>query len=367
MKSNPSSIHRTKSAFTLVELLVVITIIGILIALLLPAVQAAREAARRLQCQNNLKQLGLAMLTFEEANGHLPPGGWGYGWVGDPDRGTGAEQPGSWLFSILPQLEQLPLYELAGDGDADNITTQQRIGAAQTLQTPLAMCNCPSRRQALLYPAAYPATTDLFTGTTYTPRNSNPVPQVARTDYAVCAGDQYRAWFDSGPGDLPTAIQWTKNNSWPKLAKQQTGSPAYTEGTPATGICYLRSEIKLAQITDGTSKTYMLGEKYVIPDNYFSGLDGNDNESMFSGYDGDSSRSTYFPVPTPSGYVPTHAPMPDTPGYQNSYCFGSAHSGGLYMAFCDGSVDFINYSIDPLVHKYLGNRLDGMTLDAKSY
>ena len=96
--------------FTLVELLVVITIIGILIALLLPAVQAAREAAHRMTCTNNLKQLALAMHQHHERIGRFPSGGWGWMCVGDPELGTGKEQPGGWCFNILDYIEQSQLH-----------------------------------------------------------------------------------------------------------------------------------------------------------------------------------------------------------------------------------------------------------------
>jgi prepilin-type N-terminal cleavage/methylation domain-containing protein len=95
-----------RNGFTLIELLVVIAIIAILIGLLVPAVQAVRESAARTQCMNNLKQIGIAFHNHHDRYRFLPSGGWGFLWVGDADRGAGANQPGSWIFHILPFLEQ---------------------------------------------------------------------------------------------------------------------------------------------------------------------------------------------------------------------------------------------------------------------
>jgi len=347
--------RKSRHAFTLVELLVVITIIAILIALLLPAVQSAREAARRLQCQNNLKQLSLAMLNFEQLHGHFPSAGWSWNWVGDPDRGVGVEQPGGWLFSILPQLEQLSLFEQASDGDAENWTPTQLGGAARVIQTSLAVMNCPSRRAAVLYPAGFNLPPWHNNGS-WSPYGASSVSRAARGDYAVCAGDQPQAYIGSpAPADLPTARTWTRNNSWPDM-------------TLATGICYLRSKVTMGQVSDGTSCTYMLGEKYLNPDNYYTGADGADNECMYTGYNNDTGRSTYYPYPPPSPPpAPTHTPLQDTPGTTNYERFGSAHAVGCHMAFCDGSVQVISYSIDPETHRRLGNRKDGLTLDGRSF
>ena len=124
------------------ELLVVITIIGILIALLLPAVQAAREAARQMQCKNHLKQIALGFLQHEERQKIFPSGGWNHLMLGDPDRGFGRRQPGGWEFSILPYIKQQALYDLGKGltGAAKATVNTQRV------QTPLGIFNCPTRR-----------------------------------------------------------------------------------------------------------------------------------------------------------------------------------------------------------------------------
>src|SRR3954452_6650127 len=128
--------------FTLVELLVVIAIIGVLVALLLPAVQAAREAARRSQCANNLKQVGLALQNHHDAFKYLPSGGWGWKWMADPDRGSGEKQPGSWAYTILPFMEAQAIHDI-GKGTTG---AAKKDALARLASTPLSGYYCPSRR-----------------------------------------------------------------------------------------------------------------------------------------------------------------------------------------------------------------------------
>ncbi|MBN1395074.1 MAG: DUF1559 domain-containing protein [Pirellulales bacterium] len=311
------------------ELLVVITIIGILIALLLPAVQAAREAARRLQCQNNLKQLALAAIDHEQVHGFFPTAGWGPAWTGEPDRGFELKQPGGWVYNILPYLDQGPL-RLMGSGEPD---PQRRETLRYMIMTPLAMCNCPSRRPCQIFG--------------YVPggnaRNITYPEFSARCDYAGNGGD-IKYDLDGGYYADPISLTQadTTYNKWPSNRGRN-------------GIFHCRSMTKMAEIKDGTSNTFLFGEKYVCPDWYFTGEDGGDNQSMYVGYDVDNVRWT----------AEVYPPLQDTPGFDRFEFFGSAHAGGLHMAFCDGSVDLVNYNIDAETFRYLGNREDGVILDAK--
>ena len=140
-----------RCGFTLVELLVVMAIIGILVALLLPAVQAARESARRLTCGNNMKQIGMAAQNHVSTNRLFPTDGWSCFWIGVPERGTGRGQPGGWIFNLLPYMEEKQIYMMQyGLGN-----TARRAAARQMIQTTITIMNCPSRRPAMLLPFTY--------------------------------------------------------------------------------------------------------------------------------------------------------------------------------------------------------------------
>lgn len=309
----------SRRAFTLVELLVVIAIIAMLVTLLLPAVQSAREAARLNTCKNNLKQIGLAFLNHESAQTHLPAGGWRYDWTADADRGFGADQPGTWTYNILPYLEESAVWGLAADNSPDDITPGQREKAGELQLVALEVFHCPTRREALAYPQ------------TASWSNAKAVSRTSRGCYAASSGDAWAA------GNEPTmARDWT---------------PSKDVGH---GIITQSSTIKLRQIIDGTSKTYMVGEKFAEPSLYK--LPARSEHHGQWSYDWGNVRLA----------GPRQLPWRDrdlgTPGGSDAgiHHFGGPHQAGFQVVHCDGSVHMTSFSIAGESHRAMGVRDDGV-------
>ncbi|MBX3427538.1 MAG: DUF1559 domain-containing protein [Pirellulales bacterium] len=348
-------------AFTLVELLVVMSVIGTLVSLLLPAVQSAREASRQFQCKNNLKQLALATLNHHAMQGHFPTGGWGWYWLGDADRGFGRDQPGGWMFNLLPYCEQMDLYQLAADGDPYVLTRQQRIGAAQIAESPLSHLNCPARRANVPYPLSSHA------GGTQGFYNANIPKFVGRGDYAINSGHVYNEWFNDdlgqGPKSYHDAEVWTANRIWGSEQSRFLQLPG-GEAT-MTGISFERSKIAARQVCDGLSNTYLIGERYIPQDDYETGYNPADNETWCTGFNNDNYRSTGW---ADKGQYSIALPLNDAVAVELKAAlgrFGSAHVNQWSVAFCDGSVRSMSYDLDGLVHRDLGNRCDGNATLAK--
>jgi prepilin-type N-terminal cleavage/methylation domain-containing protein/prepilin-type processing-associated H-X9-DG protein len=338
MTTDKSKILNPKLGFTLVELLVVITIIAILIALLLPAVQAAREAARRLQCSNHLKQLSLGCLNHEQVHGFLPTGGWNWLWAGDPDRGYNRRQPGGWIYNVLPYIEQQALRNMGAGLPATSDAKRAALG--QLAQTPLIVLHCPSRRPAILYPNFQ----DQY--------NIQHVNTCAHTDYASNGGSEFGIW----------GCSWQMSRA-PALGNDPAGADApgfqWPNISTQTGVIYPISITKIADIRDGASNTYLLGEKNLNPDEYYTGSLDTDNNPIYAGTDWDWTRWGFTGLQNASG------PMQDQSGNSNFYAFGSAHGGSFNVSLCDGSVRSIDYSINKIVHCNLCQRNDKQVIDAK--
>jgi prepilin-type N-terminal cleavage/methylation domain-containing protein len=321
-----------RRGFSLVELLVTIGIITLLMALLLPAVQSVREAARLTQCRNNLKQIGLSWLAHEAQLDTFPAGGWGYMWTGDPDRGSGISQPGGWAFASLPYLDAEGAFNIAtglGLADKKAALLSQKI-------TPIPTFYCPSRRSA---------------ATSYGPEASynsdSPADnRVAKTDYAASGGTT--ATFFTGPA-YPDCLTDYPNCSWGPYVVDQLKN--------FNGASIPRAGVRLAQIRDGAAFTLMLGEKFLRPDLYTTTtIDScSDNNSLYQGYDWDTQRWTCSAA--------SCQPAQDSQAADVcSYRFGSAHASGLNAVLCDGSVQMIGFDIDPAIWTRLGSRADGATV-----
>jgi prepilin-type N-terminal cleavage/methylation domain-containing protein len=332
---SPRTPSAQKAAFTLVELLVVVAIIGVLIGLLLPAVQAARESARRMTCTNNLKQMGLAAHNYESTQKHFPSSGWKAQWTGDPDCGLGPRQPGAWNYQILPFMELQTLFDLGTDGRASptdsgaHQAATQRAGARQREETPVSTFSCPSRRAAAVLPsdgtgiAAYQNLVKSATSVS------------AVMDYTGNAGtasivDTFGGGSNAGTYLLPlggvTLVEHTNSK--------------------ANGIVFPCSQVTSAKIVDGLSTTVLFGERYRNPDQYSQSF-----VSIYGSGDVVAAR-----VGSNWGL------QPDTPGISNK-SFGGPHSGVCLFVFCDGSVRPISYEITDSTLVNLCNRRDGQVID----
>jgi hypothetical protein len=312
-------------AFTLIEQLVVISIISTLMGLLLPAVQSAREAGRRASCGNNIKQIALACLLHENTHGHFPSGGWGWAWMGDPDRGFGTDQPGGWTFGVLPFLELQTLRDIGAGETFEQKKASRVILAAQ----PVGMFKCPTR--------ARPALCD-YRGTNIGGNEKINMTETAdittamRGDYAINAGSQSTNQLFRGP---------------PTLEDGDSGAYGWPSTADHDGISYQRSLVRAAQITDGLSKTVLLGEKYINVTHYTDGRDFSENSNLYTGYENDNHRVT------------ADAPQRDQADLTIGTIFGSGHATLFGMAMTDGSIRFTAFSVDPAVWIALGGRSDG--------
>ncbi len=308
--------RQKSSGFTLVELLVVITIIGILMSLIFPAVQVIIEAANITSCQNNVKNLAIGARIHVAEQGYFPSGGWGGAWAGDPNLGYGPKQCGGWMYSILPYVSEKDAWGL---GRKSGQSQASKSDNAKRIVHTLPIMNCPVRRQTKQFPISE------------MPNNTSNVSAAARLCYAMCAGSG-TAKFSDGPDTIEEGLgQGEDEYSWP------------APGT-SDGVSFLRSRI--SKIRDGESKTYMIGEKSINPDTYESEGTGFECRTAYSGWCVDNYRTA------------AATPLLDlaAPATISHQAFGSGHGSGMSFAFCDGATRNVTYAIDGELHKALANR-----------
>lgn len=196
---------------------------------------------------------------------------------------------------------------------------------------PLGITTCPTRRDSRAYPKPWDGTYIARNAS----RNSAKNNVAGRSDYAINCGDTSNNEFGSGPASLAAADSYNWRST--RLL---------------TGISFQRSSIRLSNIPDGSSKTYLIGEKYLTPRHYSTGLTSADNETWCTGYNNDLFRNAFY------------EPMQDTDqGDGSSKRFGSAHPAVWLMGFCDGSIHVINFDLDLETHRKLANRKDGLLMD----
>ena len=291
-----------KTGFTLIELLVVIAIIGILIALLLPAVQTVREAARLTQCANNLKQIGLAIELYEEQHEVYVTG-----------RDTSNQWGVSWAFRLLPHLEQTGIYE-----SMDHKQRADSQANAYAMRTPVATFVCPSRR----------------------------TPEADRNFDDNDSASKVRGV--AAPGDYAANNGKTFN-----FYLSQTNWRGHISGP-----IHSFSRVRRSQVTDGTSNTLAVGERYIPPPRRSS--------PGFEHYDvGDCA---FFAADNPwTIFACTGPGFPTGPWDNDRTKFGSEHGNVAQFVFLDGHVRTLDYSISLTVLQALSTIADGTPISSHDY
>ncbi len=275
------------AAFTLIELLVVIAIIGVLVGLLLPAVQQAREAGRRVSCGNHLKQVGLAVALAADIQKQFPAG-----------RLTRDPYDVSWAFRLLPFLEEQAVFDAR---NPDHTVPCWDASNATAFRTPVATFYCASRRQ--------PAADRNFDNNNSTPV-SGTTGIAAGGDYAACGGTYFNYFTPEGGGPDPTRA----------------------------GAIHTFSRVRPAQVTDGLSKTFAIGERHIPP------VDPASAAGLEHYNQGDTA---FFPSDTPQTlFADPYRGLALGPDDTNNRKFGSLHPGITQFVFCDGHVEAITNETD---------------------
>ena len=323
--------RRRPRGFTLIELLVVIAIIAVLIALLLPAVQQAREAARRSQCKNNIKQLGLAFHNYHDVYNTLPPG-----WVSANYQSAAGETTiWSWGAFLLPYLDQAPLFNTVSPGTR-RIDQNLALGGANAaaLTSPLPVFACPSDTGPALnnfdgtlgYDAG--STTDFGTYNRYVTNGTSNVA-IAKSNYVISA--------DTGDSNTPAVL-------------------AATYGPPL-GVGWADSKVGLRDITDGTSNTIFVGERAFRLKNLNIGAGnalGFSPATSVGAYAGQQCRSCLAVIGIPYWGINQTVTNPS----HQSRGYSSAHVGGAHFLMGDGGVRFVSENVDHKPNSIAGSAPD---------